>query len=204
MTVLLVLTAGICLLAVFLPRMSEVSDSPKFGGETFYFLATAETTERTTAYEGAQSAAARGGAGFVYNDGSYKVIAAAYRNEADAKSLAAVNDGAFVVVFSIPPCSLGERDCATLEYVAGKFFDVMYDAATQLERGTMTDAAAELKAQAACRELVGLGDATESAALARAVVSSGEYNVPNGRTLSSYIRFLAVRALVNVADALSL
>ena len=48
--VLLLLTAGICLLVVFLPSLSTPSGgAPSFKGKTYYMLATAEVTDRAQA-----------------------------------------------------------------------------------------------------------------------------------------------------------
>lgn len=200
---LTLLTAGICLLAVFLPSSSSASPASgqvKNCDAAFYFLCTFEDGDRTVAYDNALSAAARGGAGYLYNDGSYKVVAAVYRREEDANALAAVNDGATCVKCAFKYTADG-KDKKALEYVTGEWFDTMYNAATGLERGSLTDAEADRQASAACMKLLRYADSVKNAQLARALTTAGEYSVPTGRTLKSYLRYVAVRAVVLVEGA---
>ncbi|MCH5163102.1 MAG: hypothetical protein J1G38_06390 [Clostridiales bacterium] len=198
--VLLLLTAGICILAVFFPFGSEqASSEAETTAATFYFLATQECTDRQAASDGALSASSRGGAGYIYNDGSYKIIAAAYRKEGDAKALAEVNDGAFYFKFELKFGSIESKDRAAVKYLTGEWFDALFNAADSLERGNITDAEADRTVRAACLKLLRYADKSNGKSLVRALQKAGEYSPPTGRSLQSYIRYVAVRALDLVA-----
>ena len=206
--VLLALTAGIILLAVFLPKRTDdgnTAGAPVSNGEKkFFYLVTGESGELTTALLMVQECSARGGAGYLFNDGTYRSVAAVYDRESDAKDLAAVNDGAsyFSLAFSLS--SLKEKDKSALSYAVGEFFITLTDAAKELDRGTITDSAADCAAALACRKLKTLSLSVQNAALSRAFDIASEYDaVGDSRSLLSYIRFVHVRAMVEIYYALS-
>lgn len=201
--VLLLLTAGICFLVFFLPRLTAtVSSTPKFGGKTFYMLATAQTDDRAQALLFASDARARGGAGFVYNDGSYRVVAAAYEREADAKTLVSVNADSHYFALSVPAADASENDVAFLEYLTGEWFTVVYTAATELDRGNTTDAAAEYAAASACAQLRRKA-MNASDFLADGVCQAAEFSVPQNNTVLAYIRYVQVSVIVAAHNALT-
>lgn len=203
-TVLLILTAAICLLVVLLPKSTErdASVSVAFGGKKFYFLATSESDDRASALTAAQNTAARGGAGYVYNDGKYKTIAAAYKNKADADALAGVNDGAFCAEYSVPACNLSGGDLKAARYLVGEWFDSLYNAASELERSNITEAQAERAAKTACVRLSRLADGAKSVSIRRAIEKSADYSPPSGITVKSYIRYVSVAAVVALGESL--
>ncbi len=201
--VLLLLTTGIVLLAVFLPRHSEETTTDSAGGKNLYFLVSGQESSFSAALIAAQDCASRGGAGYLFNDGMFRAVASVYENEADARDLAALNDGASYFMLTMPAISLGGGDAAAYEYVLGEFFGTLYTAATELDRGKVTDAAADYAVSAACRKLGALSASTENQRLKRALETASVY-APNedSRSLLSYIRFVQVRATVEVYYAL--
>ncbi|MCH5350909.1 MAG: hypothetical protein J1F39_02945 [Clostridiales bacterium] len=206
--VLLVLTAGIILLAVFLPKKSEdglISGAPPANSEKkFYYLVTGESGDITTALLLVQECSSRGGAGYLYNDGIFRSVAAVYDRESDVKELTEVNEGASYFSLAMPPCKLSGKDSAALNYAFGEFNEALYNASRELDRGKMSDAAADFAVSSACRKLKALSLSMENAALARAFDIASEYDaVGDSRTLLSYIRFVQVRATVEVYYALS-
>ena len=194
---LLVLTAGICALVIILPRLespSGTAGAPAFSGKTFYMLATCETDNYAEAVVSSQDAAARGGAGYIYNDGKYHVVAAVYSREADAKTLASVNPDSHYFEVRIPPATLSEAEIAALDYLAGDWFETLYTAATELDRGNATDAAADYAVMRACARLSELADGCGER-LKRALYSAAEYEPIRSRSTLSYIRYITVRAI---------
>ncbi len=202
--VLLLLTAGICLLVVFLPefKISGVGGAADFSGKTFYFLTTGKATDRLAAREQAQYAIERGGAGYIYNDGNYRIVAAAYEREADAKTLASVNADADYFAFSLPSAACDGGDKATLEYLAGELFTVCATAATELDRGNITEASAEYAVSSALDKLVALACSASSERIKSAASECAYYEIPQGRSVLSYIRYVQVRMLVVMRAAL--
>lgn len=206
--VLLLLTAGICALVIFLPRLTgeEKSDAKAFGGKTFYMLSTGETDDFQTAAAYAKDAAGRGGAGYVYNDGSYHAIAAVYARESEAKALAAANENAYYFKFAFPSVSCGDNDRKALDCLCGEWFNAVYDACASLDRGLSSEAEADFAVRKANSKLRRLGAAAESAIVADAVARACEYDMLDNmnRSVLSYLRFFTVRALVEVHTALTL
>ncbi|MCH5165571.1 MAG: hypothetical protein J1G01_04135 [Clostridiales bacterium] len=201
--VLLLLTAGICLLVVFLPKMTaSVGAAPVFKGKTFYMLATAKVSSRTEALIAAQSAAERGGGGYIYNDGEYRIIAAAYDRESDAKTLVSVNADSHYFALTVPSSSKS-GDKRVLEYIVGDWFLTVTTAAAELDRGNITESAAEHAVAVACRKLCALADNAESAYLKHAVTGVCDIGIQTNRTVLSYIRYVQVAVLVAAHTALS-
>ena len=195
--VLLLLTAGICVRVVFLPKLSvPTSGAPSFKGKTYYLLATAKATDRAQASVAAQYAAERGGAGYIYNDGNYHIIAAVYEREADAKTLASMNADSHYFALTIPPSACGAGDKRALEYLTGEWFQTVSAAATELDRGNITESAAEHALSVACRRLYDCADGAESARFKRAVTAVCEYVMPQSVTVLSYIRYVQTYAVV--------
>lgn len=195
--VLLLLTAGICLLVVFLPSLSTPSGgAPSFKGKTYYMLATAEVTDRAQAVVAAQYAAERGGAGYIYNNGSYHIIAAVYERETDAKTLASVNADSHYFALAVPPSTCGAGDKRALEYLTGEWFNTVTVAATELDRGNITESAAEHALSAALRRLRDHADGAETARLKRALTAVCEYAMPQSVTVLSYLRYVQVYAVI--------
>lgn len=205
--VLILLTAGICLLVVFLPRLTVgVSSGADFSGKTFYFLTVGEYDGYSEAAIAARDTVSRGGAGYIHNDGKYKIVAAVYERETDAAALASVNDNAKYFALSLPAAKLGEGDGAALKALSGEWFTAVFTAATELDRGNATEAAAEASVIAACRKLLQTSSKCGNAAVARAVESASDYSViaserPTRSTLS-YLRYLSVRGIMRAAEAL--
>ncbi len=201
--VLLLLTCAICAMAVFLPELSQTSRSPEFDGKTFYCLVTAESDDFGAAYEAAEGTAAQNGAGYIYNDGKFRVIAAVYATEAEASAVVSVNAGSSYIAVAVPHCALEAEDADVLEYITGDWFREVAGAANDLDRGVITSAAADHRASAACKRLLNMSDGLHSAPLRRAVIKAGEYELHNDRSVVSYLRYIAVRAILKVCDALS-
>lgn len=202
--VLLVLTAAICLLVVFLPRLTKGSVAANaFGGRTFYFLSTGSYSVRDTALVAARDTSARGGAGYLYNDGEYRIIAAVYSSEADARALASVNDGATYFGIEIAlPADADEGSIAAAKYLTGEWFDAVGRTADELQRGNMTQAQAEYAVQSACARLAEISQAAELSAFRAALVAACEYSCPTDMTPLAYIRRVHVRAIAEAACAL--
>lgn len=204
-SVLLLLTAAICLLVVFLPRTSggkSVGAAAPVGGKTYYFLCTAETEDRTQSLVSAKSAMDRGGAGYVYNDGKYRIIAAVYAKETDVKTLVTVNADSFYFSLTLHGGNYSSSDKAVIEYLTGEWFDVVSAASTELDRGNITESAAEYAVSSACDKLRGLAENAKSTKLKSAVLSC-EYNTPQSQTVLSYIRYVNVQFVVSVVSALN-
>ncbi len=205
--VLIILTAGICLLVVFLPRMTvSVGADASFKGKTFYFLSLGEFDGYVEASEAARATAARGGAGYVYNDGKYRIIAAAYEREADAAALASVNDNAEYFAVEIPAANLSDADGAAMTALVGDYFTSVFTAATELDRGNATEAAAESAAISARRKLLRtVCDGDVSGGVSAAIEFAADFSVlterPTRSTLSC-LRYISVRGVVAAADAL--
>ncbi len=206
-SVLLLLTAAICLLVVFLPRVGGsksvgASASTAISGKTYYFLCTAETEDRTQCAVAAKSAMDRGGAGYVYNDGKYKIVAAVYNKESDVKTLVTVNADSFYFSLNLHGGNYASGDKAVIEYLTGEWFSVVSAASTELDRGNITESAAEYAVSSAVGKLRGLAENAKSTKLKSAVLSC-EYNPPQSQTVLSYIRYVNVQFMVSVISALS-
>lgn len=205
--VLLLLTAAICLLVVFLPKITSDESVPTGGGVTrkkFYILTTYVGSFRDDALLAAHDTSARGGAGYVYNDGEYKVVAAVYDSEADARALASVNDNAQYFEISIAlPESTDDGTVGAVEYLAGEWFDSVRRAADDLQRGSITEAQAEYAARSVCAVLSQKSELAQNSAVRRALDAACEYDCPQSVTPLAYIRYIQVRAIVSVCDGLS-
>ena len=204
---LLFLTAAICLLVVFLPRLTlsmQASQSASLAsvGKTYYFLCTEQTDERTSALLSAQNTRERGGAGYLYNDGKYKVIAAVYKSESDVKTLVTVNPNSFYFSLSVAGGKYSGGDREVLNYLTGEWFDTLSLSATELDRGNTTEDAAEYAAFRACEKLRGLALNASSEKLKSAILSC-EYSPPQTQSVLSYIRYVHVRYIVAALCALS-
>ncbi|MBD5132066.1 MAG: hypothetical protein HDT28_05710 [Clostridiales bacterium] len=203
-TVLLLLTAAICLLVFFLPRLPKAvtsSSSHAFGGKTYFALAVGNTTTRQEALTFAEYAQERGGAGYIYNDGEYKIIAALYEREVDAKTLVSVNQNSFYFSLSVPSCDCEDGDKAALEYLTGEWFSTVNAAATELDRGNITEAAAELALDTANGKLKTLAHNAQNSRLKSALLAITERALDGFRVLSG-IRYIQVFAIVTAGEAL--
>ena len=204
-SVLLLLTAAICLLVVFLPRAGggkSVGASATIGGKTYYFLCTAETEDRTQSLLHAKNAMDRGGAGYIYNDGKYRIIAAVYARESDVKTLVTVNADSFYFSLNIRGGDYASGDKAVIEYLTGEWFSVVSAASTELDRGNITESAAEYAVASACDKLRGLAENAKSYRL-KSALASCTYDPPQSQTVLSYIRYVNVQYVVSVISALS-
>ena len=202
--VLLLLTAAICLLVVFLPKLrgsAAQSASAAVGGKTYYFLCTAETEERLQGLLSSQNAMERGGAGYLYNDGKYKVVAAVYAKESDVKTLMTVNPDSFYFSRVIPGGNYSDGDRAVVNYLTGEWFDTLLLAASELDRGNITEAAAEYAAFGACEKLKSL--AFKASEKLKSAVLSCDYSPPQTQSVLSYIRYVHVQYVITVLGALS-
>lgn len=206
--VLLLLTASICALVIFLPRLTgeEKSDAKAFAGKTFFLLSIGESDDFQTAAAYAKDAAGRGGAGYVYNDGSYHAVAAVYARESDAKALAAANENSYYFKLAFPSVSCGDNDRAVLECLCGEWFTSVYDACASLDRGLTSEAEADFAVRKAFSKLRRLGAVAESAVVADAISRACEYDLLDNmsRSVLSYLRFVTVRAIAEVHTALTL
>ncbi|MDE5562632.1 MAG: hypothetical protein K2J01_03700 [Clostridiales bacterium] len=204
-TVLLLLTAAICLLVVFLPRMGggkSVGASASVDGKTYYFLCTAETEDKTQCLLFAKNASDRGGAGYVYNDGKYRIIAAVYAKESDVKTLVTVNADSFYFSLTLQGGDYASGDKAVIEYLTGEWFSVVSAASTELDRGNITESAAEYAVSSACDKLRGLAENANSTKLKAAILSC-RYEPPQSQTVLSYIRYVNVEFIVSAISALN-
>lgn len=204
---LVFLTAAICLLALFLPKLVEMNAAPvgtvATGGKTFYFLCTAESEGRTQALMSAQSAVERGGAGYIYNDGKYKIVAAAYERETDVKSLEEVNPDSYYFSLDLPRAEYASGDRAVIDYLCGEWFDITHTAATELDRGNTTDAAAEHAVQTVANRLLALSLAAENAML-RLALSGCVYRIGDQtKSVQVNIRGYMVQTLISGIEAIS-
>ena len=148
-TVLLILTAAICALVALLPRLSTVgAPAPDFDGKTFYMLAIGRATDREQAQTMAQYAVERGGAGYIYNDGEYKIVAAVYDKESDAKTLTSVNENSYYFELTVPKCNIADADARALRYLTGEWYDAVQTAASELQRGRSEEHTSELQSPA--------------------------------------------------------
>ncbi len=202
--VLLLLSAAICLLVVFLPKTKSGAASSSVGkAKTFYFLATGDEYEsRLQALTAAQQTAERGGAGYVYNNGKYKIVAAVYDRESDVKTLVTVNADSYYFSVTFPSRDYSSGDRAVIDCVFGDWFASVYTAATELERGNITESAAEHAVSAACGKLCALAEKA-SLSLQRAVYSC-EYDTPQTRSVISYIRFITVKTVLSVYETVTI
>ncbi|MDE6201528.1 MAG: hypothetical protein K2M47_06610 [Clostridiales bacterium] len=203
-SVLLLLTAAICLLVVFLPRNGNksVGASATADAKTYYFLCTAETEDKTQSLVSAKNTMDRGGAGYVYNDGKYRIIAAVYNRESDVKTLVTINADSFYFSLGLPGGNYASGDKAVLDYLTGEWFDAVSDAATELERGNITESAAEYAVMRAVDKLHGLAENAKSSKLKSAILSYA-YELPQSQTVLSYIRYVHVRYVVGAISALN-
>ena len=195
---LLILSVIVCVIVFFLTRESSASETNASGftGKTYYFMYTTECTEKVNAEVAAADAAARGGAGYVFNDGTYKVVAAVYAREADVKTLVSVNpDSAY---FSVTLHAIGENASAALDYLCGEWFDTVYLSSSELDRGNITEAAAEHAVVKACDKLLSLVGASGHGGLCRAL-ESVSYDFPNKRTVLSSIRYITAEVIAAVS-----
>ncbi|MDE6294308.1 MAG: hypothetical protein K2L88_06795, partial [Clostridiales bacterium] len=202
--VLLLLSAAICLLVALLPRMnrgSTTANASVTAGKTYYFLCTAETDERLSALASSQNAIERGGAGYVYNDGKYKIIAAVYNKETDVKTLVTVNANSFYFSLSLPSGEHKSGDKAVIEYLTGEWFDTLLTAATELDRANIKEAAAEHAVETACNRLRDLAYKANSEKLKNAITVC-TYSPPQTQTVLSYIRYIHVQYVVATISAL--
>lgn len=203
-SVLLLLTVAICLLVVFLPRIG--GDKKSVGasataGKTYYFLCTAETEDRVQAISSAQNAMERGGAGYIYNDGKYRIIAAVYSRESDVKTLVTVNADSFYFSLGLPHGNYADGDKAVLEYLVGEWFDTVSAASTELDRGNLSESAAEYAAWRACEKLRNLALKANSEKLKNAVTACA-YSQPQSQSVLSYIRYINVQFVLSAYLAL--
>lgn len=205
-SVLLLLTAAICLLVVFLPRLEKSKTvgaaSASVSGMTYYFLCTEETDGRVQSIASAQNAMERGGAGYVYNDGKYKTVAAVYERESDVKTLVTVNAESFYFSLGLPSGEYDSGDRAVIDYLTGEWFETLSTAATELDRGNISESAAEYAAASACKALRDLAYGAHSEKLKNAITSF-DYSPPQSQTVLSYIRYIQVRYVLNVISALT-
>ena len=202
-TVLLILTAVICLLVFFLPKLTSPTGADTaidFGGRTFYLLATAKTDERVAAELQAKSAADRGGAGYVYNDGSYNIIAALYERESDAKTLVTVNQDSYYFALSVPAVACGEGDKRALDFVTGELCATLSELAVDLDRGNITEEAAEHAVSVAMNKTAEIALGVENERLHAALTETIESSHPTDRSVLSGVRFIQVQAIVAVRE----
>lgn len=202
--VLLILTAAICLLVVFLPRVGNkntAANATATPGKTYYFLCTSEAEDRMSAISSSQYAIERGGAGYIYNDGKYKIIAAVYAKETDVKTLVSVNVNSFYFSLNLPGGEYNSGDKAVIDYLTGEWFDTLLTAATELDRGNITEAAAEYAVKAACDNLRDLALKANSEKLKHAITAC-TYSPPQTQTVLSYIRYIHVQFVVGAYSAL--
>lgn len=200
---LLVLTAGICALVFFLSETQPVDGTPVYVGKTFYFLAIAQETDRTEALKTAQYAMERGGAGYIYNDGSYRTVAAVYDREADVKTLVSVNSGSHYFELSLAQSAYADGERAALEYLTGDWFTTVFTTVTELDRGNISDSAAEYAVRTALLKLRKCACDVENEYLRTIFETVCEYSIPQGRSVLSYIRYIHVRAIAEVASVLA-
>ena len=195
---LMVLSAGVILLVVFLPpRSSSTSQAVSaFAGKTYYFMYTSESTDKAQAALSAADTSSRGGAGYVFNDGTYKIVAAVYARESDVKTIVSVNPES--AYFSVTLNAA--KDSAALDYLCGEWFDTVYLASAELDRGNITEAAAEHAVSVACDKLVSLAESSDPK-IKRALLNV-RYDFPSTVSVLSRIRYIVADVLASVSRAL--
>ena len=202
-TTLILLSAAICLLVIFLPKLTSVAvGSQTFGGQTFYFLATEKFDDRTKALLGAQSAVDRGGAGYIYNDGSYHIVAAVYDKESDAKALTAVNENSYYFSLTVHKTDMTESETKLIAFITGEWFTAVSAAASELSRGNITESQAECAVLSVCLKAISLAE-NVSPMLSNAVTAACDYSCPLSISVLAYIRYVQVDTVVSVVRALS-
>ncbi len=199
---LLLLTAVVCLIVVFMPPRSEKDSvqAAAFGGKTYYFLYTAECTEKLQAETNAAYTAERGGAGFIYNDGTYKIVAAVYERESDVKTLVTVNPDSGYFALSLPKTS-GDRS-KIADHICGEWYATMYLTSTELDRGNITEAAAERAVSAACDSLARVVYDSGSDRVKRIVLPACEQGFSSNKSVLSNVRYITARVIVAALSAL--
>ena len=86
------------------PRAEKITVPAK----SWHLVVVAEHTEIVKAEIEAQSVRERGGAGYIFNDGSYKIIASVYSTYEGASAVAEGIEGSFVYDLKIPSFSISD------------------------------------------------------------------------------------------------
>lgn len=108
LVVILVFTATIIALLWAVSPLFEKSG--QVGGKNWYFVCVYTETTSEKAQISANSVRERGGAGYVINDGKYRITASVYDSEKDAKKVAKTIDGSTVYTLKIDAISLPNFD----------------------------------------------------------------------------------------------
>lgn len=93
----------------------EQKDTVDFSAETWYFVIVSVPSDGEDAQIKATAIRTRGGAGYIINDGKYNIAASVYNRLADAESVCARMDGAFVFERTVPGKKLPLSDAALAE-----------------------------------------------------------------------------------------
>lgn len=93
----------------------EQEDAIVFLPETWYFVIVSVPSDGEEAQIKATAVRARGGAGYIINDGKYNIAAAVYDKRVDAESVCARMDGAFVCERTATGKKLALSDAALAE-----------------------------------------------------------------------------------------
>ena len=122
-------------------------------GRTFYAVYTSETAVESEAQSAAAAIKAAGGSGYVYNDGTYKIIAAVYPDAASADAVAerlsAEGTKAARLELEVPRLRLDVADeaartrlAAAVYYTYGELYDSLYEISLGLDEHRLSESAA--------------------------------------------------------------
>lgn len=190
----------------------------KVKGRTLYAVRLYTTETESEATERAEAVKAAGGAGYIYNDGVYSVVAAVFGDKADATTVAGNNQGEVIEIaiaavklplYEDVATSQTVSDCMRYPFTVG--VDHLERIALSLENKTCSDSAAALQLAAVKNELVSKREqldavlsthpadsvlmkaATAYTDAAAAIETVGE---ADGRTMAARVQYAAVAVAV--------
>lgn len=197
---LLFLSAVICTAVSLYPRLSKSSKVAVGFSKTYYFLAVGEEQTRVQAQENAQYAKEHGGAGYIYNDGKYHIVAAVYERETDVKTLVSVNADSHYFALDFSVAAYGDGDKRVLDYLTGEWFNTVFTAVTELDKGNIAESAAEHAVASAFDRLKKLAQDAETKAV-NVVLSSFVFDPPQTQSVLSYLRYVNVFVVAKLHTA---
>lgn len=122
-------------------------------GRTFYAVYTSETSVESEAQSAAAVMKAAGGSGYIYNDGTYKIVAAVYPDASSADTVAERLTGegmqAARLELEVPRMRLDFPDETVrarlgeaVYYTYGELYDLLYDMSVELDEQRLSESAA--------------------------------------------------------------
>ena len=138
-------------------------------GRTLYAVRLFASEVEAEATERAAAVKAAGGSGYVYNDGTYSVLAAIYANEKDAQTVADRNAGQ-IVTLTLPKfkCKMYQdgatsqtvSDCA--RYAFTTLFDDLYKISVDLDAHVLSESAAAYQVADCKNALLDVGQSLDA------------------------------------------